>query len=292
MGRYLPHAVESILGQTKCNVEVIVIDDGSTDDTAQSIKPFMNDFRFTYQWQPNAGQTIAKNNGLRLCHGRFIGFCDGDDYWPLDKFERQLAHFADDPELGVVYGNTQHIDHDGNLIGPSDVAHCYDFCESGWITPELFADNFVPFGSVLVKRECFEKLGGFDEKLRMGIDWDLWLRFSTRYKFLYVPELALYYRTWGGQMSKNWAGRYENAFGIMEKFRLDFPNALTARQISHAMSRTYVSRARARTHAAREFSSAIWDCMSAFRHDPSYVVVYKTFARTIGCWMGLIGTAE
>src|SRR5690606_9765500 len=111
-GRYLQDAIDSILAQTVPDLELLVIDDGSTDDTRSRVAE-ISDPRLTYIWQRNAGQTAAKNAGVRRARGDFIGFCDGDDYWYGNKLELQLPKFADAPETGVVYSPADTIDEQG-----------------------------------------------------------------------------------------------------------------------------------------------------------------------------------
>jgi len=286
--KYVADAVRSVLSQTIPDLELHVIDDGSSDGTKAALASFASDPRFHYHHQPNAGQTIAKNNGLKHCTGQFIAFLDGDDLWPRNRIESQLSAFSADPDLGIVYGRVATIDADGNAL--SGDGYDYDPARrhSGWITKELFADNFVAFGGVIVRRECFETLGGFDENLRMGIDWDLWLRFSTRYRFLYLDEVALVYREWSGQMSKNWRGRYEQAFTIMNKFLGSFPDALDGPAIRQAKAAAFVGRARIRAYTERQYGSAVADCMRAIAVWPTYGVAYKSLARIGLNFIGLI----
>lgn len=280
MGRYVGDAVRSVLGQTYRNLELHVVDDGSTDDTPRVLDEFESDPRFNRYRQENAGQTVAKNRGLSRCRGDLVAFLDGDDMWPEDRLEKQVPQFAADPGLGVVYGQVQGIDGEGNLLrrsGPID----HSRWPSGWITARLFLDNCIPFGSVLVKRDCFDRLGGFDESLRMGIDWDLWLRFSTRYKFLYLPDVMLKYRWWEGQMSRNWKGRYEYAERIMDNFVRKFPNVLSRAQRERGYAFLYLSRARARSYMEGQHREALVDCWRAFRRAPMLGRVYVQAASVL-----------
>jgi glycosyltransferase involved in cell wall biosynthesis len=227
--QYLPHAVESALGQTHSNVEVIVVNDGSPDNTDEVMQPYLADPRVIYVKQENAGQAVAKNNGIRRATGDFIAFLDADDIWMRDKLERQLPLFAD-PEVGVVYSRVSYIDEKGrplerelrDLLAP----------RSGWITQHIFLDNLVPFCAAVVRRECFEQVGIMDPSFRMGIDWDLWLRMSVRYKFDYVDAPLLAYRVGhSGQMSNNFLVREQDTMRIMEKFLRDNPRLLPPRLV-------------------------------------------------------------
>src|SRR5262245_26234109 len=108
-GSYLREAIDSILRQSIGDLELLVIDDGSTDETRQLVGS-IHDERLTYIWQPNAGQTSAKNHGLRRARGTYIGFCDGDDFWYPNKLELQLPLFERSAQTGVVYSPADMID--------------------------------------------------------------------------------------------------------------------------------------------------------------------------------------
>jgi glycosyltransferase involved in cell wall biosynthesis/peptidoglycan/xylan/chitin deacetylase (PgdA/CDA1 family) len=272
-GVYLREAIESVLGQSVGDLELLVVDDGSTDGTRELVEQ-IHDARLTYLWQENAGQTSAKNHGVSKARGDFIGFCDGDDYWYKNKLELQLPLFERSPAVGVVYSAADEIDEHGKQLGRALVA-----AHRGVVTHELFMRNFVPFGTAVVRRQCVERLGAFDSALRMGIDWDLWLRVSAHYEFEFVAQSTYAYRIWSGQMSKNWRGRYSSAFRIMEKFVTEHPDAISANLRRKAFADTYANRARARRH--EHPMGAIGDGARAVLLDPLQPYSWKTFGRVL-----------
>src|SRR5262245_31985955 len=103
MGQYLSDAIRSVLEQSQPNLELLVIDDGSNDNTKNVVANFENDARLRYYWQTNSGQTRAKNFGISLARGSFLAFCDADDQWTTDKLERQLPAFDEIGRVAVVY---------------------------------------------------------------------------------------------------------------------------------------------------------------------------------------------
>lgn len=213
MGQYINLAVDSILQQTWQNIEVIVIDDGSTDHTPTTMATYENDVRVKYVRTPNQGQPKAKNTGIQNTRGEFIAFCDADDLWEPNKLAVQMPLF-DNPKVGIVYSEVSNIDENNNRYVKSgnETRH------SGKVTNQLLIENFVPFGTAVIRRSCIERNGIFDEDFRMGIDWDLWLRYSLDWEFAYTPERTYIYRVWSGQMSTNYRGRYDFATRILNKF--------------------------------------------------------------------------
>jgi glycosyltransferase involved in cell wall biosynthesis len=165
--RLVARAVESVLAQTLPPDEVIVIDDGSTDGTHDALAVFGN--RIRYIFQPNAGVSAARNHGLREATGRYVGFLDSDDEWLPHKLERQVAFLESHPEIDFVGcpGTTDDRVVPLNLFrDPSQQFRQF-----------LIRPYFANPSRYLVRRECFEKFGLFDESMRCAEDWELWLRF-------------------------------------------------------------------------------------------------------------------
>ena len=240
MGEYLPIAIRSVCEGSYKNIEVIIIDDGSTDNTQALIQPCLDDQRVRYIYQENLGQPKAKNNGVKVAKGEFIAFCDADDLWMPNKLSAEIPCFDLSPTIGVVSSEVAYIDENDDDIPSSDVPR-----HSGQITEQLVVYNCISFGSAVVKRECFDKLGLFDESLPMGIDWDLWLRFSLSYEFHHIDEITYLYRVWSGQMSNNNRGRYLNAKKILDKFTVNNPDAVPDSIINAAWADMYAREGRA-----------------------------------------------
>lgn len=271
--KYIGQAIDSILAQTIDDIELIIVDDGSTDRTPDVIRQF-DDARIRGFRQANSGQTVAKNRGIRESTGRYVGFCDADDYWHTRKLEKQLPVFERSPDIAVIYSNEVSIDESGAAL-PDRV----DATRRGDVLDDLFVDNFIPFGTALVRRDRLIEVGGFDESLRMGIDWDLWLRLAARYKFDYVPDDLYIYRKWAGQMSTNWRGRYDAAFVIMEKFQREHPGRISSRTRRRAYANTLTNRGRAR--AAREPVEGIRDTIHGLMLDPFSAYSWKSPLRAL-----------
>lgn len=274
MGRYLPLATQSVLSQTYSNIELHVVDDGSTDETKKVVDKFKNDARFHFHYQRNGGQASAKNKGIRASKGKYIGFLDADDMWTPDKLEKQVPCFAEKPDLGVVYTNFIYMNESGQTLHTPPRQYF-----SGNITKRLLVENFVNGMTSLVRRECFEIVGLFDESLPMGIDYDLWLRISTKYDFLFLDEITYLYRIWPGQMSKNHRGRYHCAERIMKRFINANRSLLDKGTIREAWAHTYVGRGTCFADIERNWNAALTDYLRAIRYRAWYLPAWKAIIK-------------
>ena len=241
-GHYLAGCLDSIHAQTFEDFEVIVVDDGSTDDTPHQIQPYLSrDDRIQYIRTTNEGQASAKNTGIRNACGEFVAFLDADDLWHPEKLKKQLVLF-EDRSIGVVFSRMEFIDEEGRAIVSQEPSG-YLRLRSGQVTDHLLFDNFVPFSSSMVRRELLKNYGGFDETLAMGIDWDLWLRLSLHCQFAYVDEPLLRYRVGhAGQMSKKLEVRQKCSDLIFKRFVDDNKERLNPDIVKKAISYTHCSR--------------------------------------------------
>lgn len=289
---FLPYAMDSVLGQTYGNLEVVMVNDGSPDDTDAVMQRYLSDPRVVYVKQENAGQAVAKNNGIRRASGRFIAFLDADDIWEPRKIEMQMPLF-NDPDVGIVYARTVFIDESNRyLYSDEDLTREYLRPKAGWVASHLFLDNFVPFSAAVVRRECFDKIGLFDESFRMGIDWDLWLRMAVLYKYDYVNEKLLKYRVGhSGQMSKNLDVREVDTLRIMEQFVRKNPQVLSKKLIRTAMVYTYCNRGyRYRTiDGYKSFAYYLRAIREQWNSWTAYSGMLKLFAYKLLAPLGLAG---
>lgn len=277
MARYLPLAVQSALAQSYGNVEVLIVDDGSTDDTRSLVERLRAaDPRLKYLYQENQGQAAAKNYGICKSSGQYIAFLDADDMWVPDKLELQLPLFSRLKTTGVVYSRLFYIDENGKQLGVSD-----NELFRGRVSSPLFVRNFIGFGTTVVRKECFDRLGSFKEGIRMGIDYDLWLRISTQYEFDFVDRPLLYYRVWGGQMSKNCEGRYLSAMEIMKNFLREFPDIVDKPTENEAWADTYVGLGQCLRHLDQRIVPALRLYIRALGYKPAYVPAWKSIVKTV-----------
>jgi glycosyltransferase involved in cell wall biosynthesis len=181
----LGRSIKSVLGQTYKDFEIIVVDDASTDNTEEVVQS-IRDPRIRYlRHEKNRGGSAARNTGIRAAWGQYIAFQDSDDEWLPEKLEKQMEVLAAaPPEVGIVYTAFWRIRSDNKEYIPGPEIQL----KEGRVHRELLKGNFVTTQAVLVKRECFQKAGMFDETLPRFQDWELFIRMAKHYEFRYVPE--------------------------------------------------------------------------------------------------------
>jgi glycosyltransferase involved in cell wall biosynthesis len=194
-GRFLGHAIRSALDQTYGAVEVIVVDDGSTDGSQAVVARCQPGVH--YVRQDNRGLPAARNTGIRAARGAFVGFLDADDVWLPGFLSAVMDRWDRDPTLGAIHTGFYCMDEDGRRlpqISTSVVAddRMFDRLVDG--------EFFVP-SSVVARRECFDRVGLFDEALRGSEDWDMWLRVARQCRFAGIAEPLIRYRVHGSNMS-------------------------------------------------------------------------------------------
>lgn len=236
---YLPFAVESVLSQSVSDFELIVIDDGSTDGTAELMERYLADSRIRYLKQENQGQSVARNRGIAEARGQFICFLDSDNAWVSTKLETSLKAFEENPEADIVYGDFITIDGEGHEHGVNRMARY-----SGRITPQLLRDNFVSMNTTMTRKRCFDEMGGFDSADRLAEDYGLWLRFSTRYQFLYVPAVLGYYRVMENQISSDKESRFRANEQLVQSFLKAYPSAVTRGEARRGLSYFFIRKGR------------------------------------------------
>jgi glycosyltransferase involved in cell wall biosynthesis len=254
-------------------VEILIIDDGSTDDTAQIIRRWDQHERVRVYRQSNGGQAQARNRGVALSKGRYVAFLDADDEWLSHKLSRQMPLFAN-PQVGVVYSEYECMDGEGRAL-PKPPTRMY----RGRVTAALLIDNFVSFQTAVVRRECLERHGAFDESVRMGDDYDLWLRLSAHYEFDFIPQPTARYRVWSGQMSKNYRRRYESAIRTMRRFLEHNPGLVSAAQIRAAWAHTYTGRGNNTLWQERKRAAAMQDYLRALSFRPHHWPAWRAILR-------------
>jgi glycosyltransferase involved in cell wall biosynthesis len=213
-GRFLAGALDSVLGQTFADYEIIVVDDGSDDQTAEVIAPYLQHPSLRYIRTEHVGQPKAKNTGIRAARGEYVAFLDADDLWLPTKLEKQLTLFKQtDSSLAVVYCRRRWMDEEGREFDRPDRSP-----QRVDVLGSLFHRPFICFSSSIVRRTVFDDVGMFDESIPMAIDYDLWLRIALNYRFDYVDERLVRYRTGHANLSSREVERSACVRAIIDRF--------------------------------------------------------------------------
>jgi glycosyltransferase involved in cell wall biosynthesis len=273
-GRYLREALDSILAQTFQDLEAIIVDDGSTDNSRRIATSYLSDSRFRLLERQHQGQSATKNSGIAASHGQFIAFLDADDRWHPTKLAKQVALMSR-PNVGVVYSRRRKIGPAGEMISGDD-RHMH----RGYVTSYMYRDNFICFSSSLVRRNVFDRIGTFDERINLAIDFDLWLRASRICEFDYVNEPLVDYRVGHGNLSRRVAERLDTVLAIMERFRteIDRPAMLDPVIAKLALAETYRHRGIVARAEPNRGLGWLW---SALRIRPGDFVTWRALAAAL-----------
>jgi glycosyltransferase involved in cell wall biosynthesis len=196
--QYLPETLDSVLLQTYTNYEIIIVNDGSSDSIVEWA-PQYKDSRIRLITQVNQGVSAARNKGIENSTGEYIAFLDADDLWAPEYLEKQVNYLDNYPHVGVTYTWTKLIDEDGNSINRVFASHA-----SGMIWKKLLGNDVISTGSsAVVRRQCVNKVGGFDIQLAHAEDLDFWLRIAKEYEFAVIKEPLVSYRQHPYNVTKN-----------------------------------------------------------------------------------------
>lgn len=263
---FLREAIDSVLEQTFSDFEVLVVDDGSTDNTAEVIEA-VSDLRVRYIRQDNQGQGGARNTGLSASKGEYIAFLDSDDRFLPDKLESQIHVLDDREEVGLVAGGWVFIDAQGkNLFERHPWVALSDLGVRTWLYGCPFAVH-----SVLVRRSWLEQVSGFDDdrQLRGTEDWDLWLRLAyAGCHMAWIKRVVCSYRIHSTNTIRDASNKAQGIISVLDKFfsNPDLPLELRALE-DHAYAVGCLRGAR-RKYVVGQVESAKQDVQRAIELDP------------------------
>lgn len=248
--KFIKEAINSVLSQKIIPNEIIIVDDGSTDGTANIVNSFSNTIKYIYQ--QNSGSAKARNVGLKNTTSDLVAFLDADDYWDQDHLLTMHSAFIDNPDAGLIYCEKKWVDESGSPI----INHDKNInLPAGWIFNQLFEANHISSASVVVaRREAIVEVGYFDESsdMRNAQDYQLWLRMSAKFEILSLPQKTVNYRRHTLNRTKDVISRQRGLVYALEsgKYMLDnklvdqrnHPSTIDAQD---RLSRQYVSSVKA-----------------------------------------------
>lgn len=242
-GPYIAAAVKSVVDQTLPPTEIIVVDDGSTDNTAAALAPYRDRIRYVYQ--QNRGEPSARNRGIRESQCAYIAFLDGDDLWLPNKLELQMAYLQEHPEYTLVYSDMSTFNEQG-IIDASVKDHLRMTFPSGHIFQALFKRALFGSGTVVFRKDCVGKIGYFDEDLLVGSDYEMWLRIARHFDIGFVDQPLLMYRHHATMSTRGIGRKMCNGLpwevAVLKKVLRLYPETvdeLGKLTVSHRMSKPY-----------------------------------------------------
>lgn len=264
----LVEAIESVVLQTYPHREIIVVDDGSTDDTHARLKPYIEQGLITYIYQQNKRQAAARNAGIRAARGELIAFLDHDDLWAPDKLALQIPLFRN-PTVALTYCGAEEVDLDDKVLWEKGSAKY----RRGRIFDALLFSHFITNSSVIVRRSVLDHTGLFAEDLYGVDDIHLWLRICHDFDADFVPEALVRCRNHTANMKKEDTlddRRFRALIDIFQRFGLDHTRAAEWRALNadYQFFLGYRARATDRAKAIRCYLNAMryrprWNQVSA-----------------------------
>lgn len=214
--QYIEECLLSVINQTYINIQLIVIDDGSTDESVKIIQRLKEIYGFTFIAQSNIGLSATLNKAIsNYVKGDYVAILASDDYWHTAKIAQQVGFFSRESSYAMIFSNAALVN------GNSQVTGCFD--RKRFSVTSSFGNLFtnktgIPALTTLIKTSIFKTVGLFDEKLLIE-DWDMWLRIAHHYKIGYQDEVLAYYRFHGNNISSQTELMLQNRFQIIEKWK-------------------------------------------------------------------------
>lgn len=285
---YVGRAVDSVLNQTYRDYELVVVDDGSTDNTADIVARYED--KITYCYQNNSGVSAARNRALKNSGGEFIAYLDADDLWYPQKLERQIEFLDGHKECGLLHSEVSVIDEQNEIVHARFNGETARAVPQGYCKDDLLRRCHIQTPTVIERRKCIEKIGGFDERLPITQDYMHWIMIALDgWAFGYIDEpLAMYRWRAGSLMSSKRR--------VLEDHVRMFGRLLPDQYLGHACSDAVKSMIHDRfICAARELAymdrveghhdSARWRLLALIRQSPLEAGLYVDLAKA--CFLGV-----
>lgn len=221
--KFVSAAIDSVLAQTCPAVECIVIDDGSTDRTAEIVKAYGERVRYVHQ--PNSGRSAARNRGISLASSEYLAFLDADDFLSPEKLQQQMVFLQTHPECDAVYSRIAYFEQ-GRENSLYSVRRA---TPTGDILQELLFGNFITVHAPLFRKNVVEQIGGYDPSLSRYEDWDFFLRLAiSGVRFGFLDQCLAFVRVHGENTIRDKVSMFEAKLHVAGKFARKFATELAA----------------------------------------------------------------
>lgn len=271
-------AVESVLSQKYKDIELIVVDDGSSDNTAEMLRPYLD--RVIYIKQENQGNAAARNTGLKEAKGELIAFNDSDDLWVEDKLEKEVRYLEEHPDVdmvcgnGIIFGNTKDA---GRLVISQSRAESLE--KKGITVKDIFMKSTIRTPTVVIRKKVIDALGGFDGNLRVCVDGDFSLRLlGSGYKAAFINDIFFKLRKHDDNLSSDREQRLLHSIKIIKKLLSDKPELegiIGKENISKRLAYRYYRLAKTYKKKGK-FNDAVESISNAISLRP-YSLIYRLY---------------
>jgi glycosyltransferase involved in cell wall biosynthesis len=283
--------LDSVFAQSYGDYEIIVVNDGSPDETHRVLEPLVAARRIKYIQQPNAGQASARNRGLAEAQGEYVAFLDDDDLWPADKLQHQVAALSASIGSVLIYGYPRWFNE------TTDCPH-REPCPSGDVRRQYLRRNWIwSPGQTLIRTSALRQIGGFDPSIQGADDWDMYIRLASVGHFIYENAEALAYRLHRGNASRNIGLMRRNLLRVRSKHlgRLPAPGRFTdwmkcTRYISEHCSLQFLKQADVMLEEGRRWR-ALAQLTRACTVSPRWIINRGTVRRIVNICSGRLSPA-
>lgn len=218
--KLLEETLQSVIRQLYKNIEIIIVDDGSEDDTKYVVDKYANNINYniTYIYQKNQGAQVARNTGFEKSSGEYVSFFDSDDLWKNTKLLKQVSYLNEHDNIALVFSDCEVME-DNVLLKETFFDKNAPY--RGKVFNKLICSNFIPSPTPLIRRSALHRVKNFDESLSKtsGQDWDLWLNIALDNEIDFIDEVLAIYRFHDTNMTKNMQRRLDGQMTVINKYR-------------------------------------------------------------------------
>ena len=283
---YLKRCIISALDQTYDNMEIIVVDDGSTDDTKNVVRSFGDSVHYIFQ--KNRGLAGARNTGIKASKGDYLAFLDADDYFDKENIKIKVSYLEEHPQTDWVFSDWDEIDEEGNFLARGSIKWSY---ENKQLKTKLYEEliynrNFIAPVTTMIKKSVIEKVGYFDPQVICQEDYDLWLRLSLKYPAHYIDKVLVHVLIRPDSLSRNFNKWAQGNARIVDKLNnslpLDFPNRKMILARLNADKYTFLGRDNARR---KKYGDALICYFKSIKQLPMQKRVFWLIFKTVALYI-------